>query len=99
MTEKIEKTKTEKEVVVKLPKNTEERADRFKRIATQRQNSVIDRLALLGRIADNPQNYKFDAEQVLAVMSPIKVFVGEIERKLLDCLSSNEIKEDFKVSL
>lgn len=93
-TKKPTEKKTEK---VSVNKDTKE--DRFKRIASERQNKVIDRIAILGKIADNPQNYGFTEEQVMDLFLGIEEFTAEVKQRFLSCIDVREIKNEYKVSL
>lgn len=98
MTETKTKTKTEK-VTDKVIMNKETKEQKFNRLGSERQGRVIDRLAMLGRIADNPQNYDFDEEKILILFAGIEEFTAKMKQRFLDCISAQDVKEEYKVSL
>jgi len=73
--------------------------ERFKRIASARQNRVIDKLGIFGKISDNPQNYSFDKEQIYKLFEPIESFTAKLKQKFLDCINVEEQKEEYKINL
>jgi len=96
--EKVTKTKTEK-VTKKVSVNKDTKRDRFIRIASDRQHKVIDRLAILGKIADNPQNYDFTEEQIFKLFEDLEAFTLKIKQRFLDCIGVKEIKDGYKTVL
>ena len=94
-TDQKQKSKIEKVV----SKNKDTKVDRFKRIASERQHKVIDRMAILGKIADNPQNYEFTEEQIFELFAPLEAFTEKIKNRFLDCIDVKEIKAEYKVEL
>jgi len=78
---------------------TEEKTERFRRVAKLRANFVIDKLANLGKITENPQNYHFTEEQILFIFENIETLTADIKRKFLDCISMADTKEKYKVEL
>ena len=97
-TEKPTKAKTEK-VTEKVSVNKDTKQERFRRIASEREHKVIDRLAILGRIADNPQNYEFTTEQVMNLFEDIEAFTLKMKNRFLDCIGVKEIKDEYKTVL
>ncbi len=49
----------------------ESRSDKFKRLATQRTNAVLDKLRLLGNLA-NKSNYDYSDEDLKKIFSIIE---------------------------
>jgi hypothetical protein len=92
------KVKTEKKTE-KVSINKDTKQDRFKRIASERQHKVIDRIAILGKIADNPQNYDFDEEDIFKLFDSLEAFTAEIKQRFLNCIGSKEIKNQYKIDL
>lgn len=92
------KTKTEKKTE-KVSINKDTKQDRFKRIASDRQHKVIDRIAILGKISDNPQNYDFDEEDIFKLFEGIETFTAKMKQRFLDCIGVKEIKNEFKIDL
>jgi len=92
---------TVKKPVEKIVKTTEkvisERDERFKRVALKRANSVIERLTMLGSITSNPQNYDFSREQIDLVFEPIEKLTAQLRQKFYDCLSKDELKEEYLI--
>lgn len=56
--------------------------ERFKRIATQRVNTVLQRLDILGNCS-NKQYYEYTVEDVEKIFNAIKGKVREIERQFV----------------
>ena len=92
----IDKVNTLLEVKVD---NTQVRKDRFVRVVEHRSNKVIDRLAILGKITQNQQNYLFSREQIENIFFNIKSYTSEIEKKFHDCLSVDETKLEYRINL
>jgi len=90
------KVKTQKETPKPVVKS---KTQRFNDVAERRANMVIDKLANLGKITDNPQNYEFTEEQVLEIFSNIQTFTQNILQRFLDCISMSETKEKYKINL
>lgn len=56
------------------------REERFKRLAEQRVNAVLDKLRLLGQLS-NRSNYEYTDEQVEAIFRAIQKDVNETKAK------------------
>ena len=56
------------------------RDERFKRLAEQRVNAVLDKLRLLGQLS-NRSNYEYTDEQVEAIFKAIQKDVNETKAK------------------
>lgn len=101
MAEKPTIKKPVEKATVKVDKTTEkiinERDERFKRVALKRANSVIERLTMLGSITSNPQNYDFSREQIDLVFEPIEKLTAQLRQKFYDCLSKDELKEEYLI--
>ena len=50
---------------------TETRSDRFKRLATQRTNAVLDKLRLLGNLS-NKSSYEYTEEDLRKIFSAVE---------------------------
>jgi len=88
------------EELTAVEKNPEEdRRDRFIRVVEKRANFVIDKLANLGKVTQNPQNYLFDAEQIELIFGQIETFTEDIKKRFMDCISISDTKEDYKIRL
>lgn len=72
------------------PQN-ETRADRFKRLATQRTNAIIDKLRLLGNLS-NKSNYEYSDEEVDKIFHAIDFQLRVIKAKF-----SGRNKMEFKL--
>lgn len=59
---------------------SETRSDRFKRLATQRTNAVLDKLRLLGNLS-NKSNYEYSEEEIRKVFSAIDDDIKRIKAK------------------
>lgn len=75
------------------------RSERFNRVAVKRGQSVIDRLAILGKITQNPQNYEFSAKEIDQIFNKIDAFSVDLRKRFYDCLSISETKDEYKISL
>lgn len=70
----------------------ENRAQRFKRIATYRTNEVLDKLRLLGNLS-NKTNYEYSNEEVNKIFSAV-----ESQLKIAkDRFASPKKKNEFKL--
>ena len=63
-----------------MPNRGEDREQRFKRLAEQRVNVILDKLRLLGQLA-NKSNYEYSDEQVEAVFKAIQKEINETKSK------------------
>lgn len=69
----------------------ETRADRFKRLASQRTNAIIDKLRLLGNLS-NKSNYEYSDEEVDKIFRAIDFQLRVIKAKF-----SGGKKMEFKL--
>lgn len=69
----------------------ESRSDRFKRLATQRTNAVLDKLRLLGNLS-NKSNYEYTEEDLRRVFSAIETQIRMVKARF-----SGAKKSDFKL--
>lgn len=69
----------------------ESRHEKFKRLATQRTNALLDKLRLLGNLSA-PTNYEYSDEEVNKIFSAI-----ESHLRIIKARFSNTKKEDFKL--
>ena len=60
-----------------MPTGAESPEDRFKRLATQRTNAVLEKLRILGNLA-NRQVYKYTEDEIDRIFSTIERQVKEI---------------------
>jgi len=58
----------------------ETRSDRFKRLATQRTNAVLDKLRLLGNLS-NKSNYEYTEDDLRKIFSAIETQMRMIKTK------------------
>lgn len=58
----------------------EPRANRFKRLATQRTNVLLDKLRLLGNLS-NKSNYEYTEEDLKKIFSTIEVQLRAVKTK------------------
>lgn len=70
---------------------SETRADRFKRLATQRTNAIIDKLRLLGNLS-NKSNYEYSEEDIRKIMSAI-----DTQLKIIKARFTGSKKSEFKL--
>lgn len=66
----------------------ETKKERFKRLATMRTNAALEKLRLLGNLA-NKVNYDYDEEDIKKVFSAVESQLREIKLKF----SGNKKKE------
>lgn len=71
----------------------EDRAQRFKRIATYRTNEVLEKLRLLGNLS-NKTNYDYAEDEVNKIFSAVESQLRIIKAKFS---SSKKIKNEFKL--
>ncbi|MBY0110928.1 hypothetical protein K2Y00_02915 [Patescibacteria group bacterium] len=62
------------------PKDQENSRDRFKRLATQRTNNVLQKLKVLGNCS-NRSVYEYDEEDISKIFSEIEKRVRETKAK------------------
>lgn len=58
----------------------QEKAERFKRVAENRTNKIIDQIRLLGNCA-NRSNYEYTEEEVKKIFSAIEAELRETKQK------------------
>ena len=95
--EKQIKPKTTQPKKVELTKKTNRQ--RFLDNAEFRATKVIERLQILGKIFDNPQNYEYGEEDILKVFTPIEAMTEEVKNKALSTLKVENLAEKHKVNL
>lgn len=72
------------------PQN-ETRAERFRRLASQRTSAIIDKLRLLGNLS-NKSNYEYSEEDLRKIMSAI-----ETQLKITKARFTGNKKSEFKL--
>jgi len=92
------KLKSKVEPEVKVENTLEVKKERFQRVAVRRTNSIIDKLTILGKITQNPQNYHFTKEQIENMFLPIETLTEKIKNKFFDCIGLDEQKKEFLVT-
>ena len=70
---------------------SETRSDRFKRLATQRTNAVLDKLRLLGNLS-NKSSYEYSEEDLRKIFSAIDIQLRTIKTRF-----SGAKKNEFKL--
>lgn len=70
----------------------EDRAQRFKRIATYRTNEVLDKLRLIGNLS-NKTNYEYTEDEVNKIFSAIETQLRIAKAKF----SSSKKKREFSL--
>lgn len=58
----------------------QEKAERFKRVATNRTNKIIDSIRLLGNCA-NKSNYEYADEDVKKIFTAIEAEIRDVKAK------------------
>lgn len=58
----------------------QEKAERFKRVATNRTNKIIDSIRLLGNCS-NKSNYEYTDEEVKKIFAAIELEIREAKSK------------------
>ena len=71
------KEKTKQKTIEK----TDSKTDRFIRVVGKRATFVIDKLLIMGKVLQNPQNYDYTLEQIQAIFEPIRNLTNELEEK------------------
>jgi len=100
MSEKQPIKKVEPKLVKKAePKNTISKRDKFTKNANFRANKVIERLSLLGQMAQNPQNYDYSEKDIETIFDRIDEMSLRMREKFLSTVKSSTVAEDFKVNL
>lgn len=69
----------------------ETRAGRFKRLATQRTNAIIDKLRLLGNLS-NKSNYEYSEDDIRKIISAV-----ETQLKITKARFTGNKKSEFKL--
>jgi hypothetical protein len=70
----------------------EDRAQRFKRIATYRTNEVLEKLRLLGNLS-NKANYEYTEDELNKIFSAVEFQIRVIKAKF----SSSKRKKEFSL--
>jgi hypothetical protein len=70
----------------------EDRAQRFKRIATYRTNEVLEKLGLLGNLS-NKANYEYTEDELNKIFSAVEFQIRVIKAKF----SSSKRKKEFSL--
>lgn len=70
---------------------SETRSDRFKRLATQRTNAVLDKLRLLGNLS-NKSSYEYSEEDLRKIFSAIDIQLRTIKTRF-----TGSKKNEFKL--
>lgn len=70
----------------------EDRAQRFKRIATYRTNEVLNKLRLLGNLS-NKANYDYTDEEIIKIFSAIDSQLRTVKAKF----SSSRKRKNFSL--
>jgi hypothetical protein len=68
----------------------EDRAQRFKRIATYRTNEVLEKLRLLGNLS-NKANYDYSEEEINKIFSAVETQLKIVKTKFM----SSKKRKDF----
>jgi hypothetical protein len=68
----------------------ETRSDRFKRLATQRTNAVLDKLRLVSNLS-NKSNYEYTEEDLRKIFSAIETQIRVVKTRF-----TGAKKNDFK---
>ena len=74
--------------------NNETKHQRFKRLATQRTNTILDRIRVLGNCA-NRNDYEYTTEEVNKIFNAIE---GEL-KKVKQQFNHTSHKRNYKFSL
>lgn len=69
----------------------EPRADRFKRLATQRTNAALDKLRLISNLS-NKSNYEYTEEDLRKIFSAIDIQIKAVKLKF-----TRDTKREFKL--
>lgn len=77
-------------IKLKLPMS-ETRLDRFKRLATQRTNAILDKLRLLGNLS-NKSSYEYTEEDLKKIFSTIEIQLRTIKTRF-----TGSKKSEFKL--
>ncbi|MBI5614418.1 hypothetical protein HY947_05815 [Candidatus Gottesmanbacteria bacterium] len=70
---------------------SETRLDRFKRLATQRTNAILDKLRLLGNLS-NKSSYEYTEEDLKKIFSTIEIQLRTIKTRF-----TGSKKSEFKL--
>lgn len=70
---------------------SETRQERFKRLATQRTNAVLEKLRILGNLS-NKANYDYSSEDVRKIFSAI-----EDQIRIIKARFTESTKREFKL--
>lgn len=89
--------KKDKSKTVKIEEDS--KTDRFIRVVGKRANFVIDKLLIMGKVLQNPQNYEYTLEQVDKIFEPIEVLTAKLRERFIESISQEEKKALYKVEL
>jgi len=90
-------SKKDKSKTVKVEKDS--KTARFIRVVGKRANFVIDKLLIMGKVLQNPQNYEYSLEQVDKIFEPIETLTQVIKKRFIENISQEEKKALYKVEL
>lgn len=98
-----EKTK-KKPKVEKLEKRTkeetlEEKQSRFIRVVGKRAQFVIDKLLIMGKVLQNPNNYEYSLEQLDKIFEPIELLTLKLKERFVENISQEQKQEQYKIEL
>ena len=83
----------------KTVEKTDNKTDRFIRVVGKRATFVIDKLLIMGKVLQNPQNYDYTLEQIQKIFEPIRNLTNELEQRFIENISISEKKEQYKIEL
>lgn len=103
MSNKDKKSKA-KSKVEKLEKRTkeetqEEKEARFKRVVGKRAQFVIDKLLIMGKVLQNPNNYEYSLEQLDKIFEPIELLTLKLKERFVENISQAQKQEQYKIEL
>lgn len=71
--------------------SNESRSERFRRLATQRTNAILDKLRLLGNLS-NKSNYEYAEEEIRKILNAI-----ETQLRITKARFTGRKKSEFKL--
>lgn len=75
------------------------RSERFIRVVGRRAQHVIDKLFSMGNILKNPQNYRYNLEQIDLIFQPIEDLVAKLKEGFIETITKSDVRDTYKIDL
>ena len=80
-------------------KETDTKAKAFIRVVGKRAQFVIDKLLIMGKVLQNPQNYEYTLEQLDKIFDQIETLTLKLKERFIENISISEKREQYKIEL